>query len=208
MYIVHTSKCRRSFINGDLTGHVRDGHLVGLYLHSLSSCSSILGSWNGQPETLNLHLVLWPLNKTLVSIDQMVSRILFSPIPNYFSPNLLLILTSSKWIFVWGSKYTEKMPWYPLIFIKRTKRFMKKQLNANLQSMQELWKQDLHLVLWPLNKKLVSINLLISPIPNYFSPNLLLVLTSSSWIFLKIIVYKKEWQSILLFLSKEPNNNK
>ena len=67
-----TSKCRRSFINGDLTGHVRDGHLVGLYLHSLSSCSSILGSWNGQPETLNLHLVLWPLNKKLISINLLI----------------------------------------------------------------------------------------------------------------------------------------
>ena len=93
---VHTSKCRRSFINGDLTGHVRDGHLVGLYLHSLSSCSSILGSWNGQPETLNLHLVLWPLNKELVSINLLIrwfhescfhqSRIIFHQIYYLFWP--------------------------------------------------------------------------------------------------------------------------
>ena len=121
-----------------MTGHVRDGHLVGLYLHSLSSCSSILGSWNGQPETLNLHLVLWPLNKELVSINLLIrwfhescfhqSRIIFHQIYYLFWP------PQNKYLFE-GQNVQKNAK-------KSTYFYLKNQTITNRQSMQELWKQD------------------------------------------------------------------
>ena len=128
-----------------MTGHVRDGHLVGLYLHSLSSCSSILGSWNGQPETLNLHLVLWPLNKKLVSINLLIrwfhescfhqSQIIFHQIYCLFWP------TQNGFLFENQNTYTKKCQSTHLFLSKEPKQFMKKTI-TNRQSIQELWKQD------------------------------------------------------------------
>ena len=57
MQFLLTSMCLKSLAKGGLTGHVKEGHLAGLNLHSRTSCSSMLGKRKGQPETLKRHLV-------------------------------------------------------------------------------------------------------------------------------------------------------
>ena len=115
----------------------------------------------------------------------MVSRILFSPIPNYFSPNLLLVLTYSKWIFVWESKY-KKMPKYPLIFIEKTKTIHEKKTITNRQSMQELWKQDSWNHLMSRSHvqvpKSITWDWFFGGVHKYYEINLSLPLISPSWL--------------------------
>ena len=73
--------CLKSLANGGRTGHVKEGHLAGLNLHSRTSCSSMLGKRKGHPDTLKRHLVRPKLemeSKRSSEIDNSSSSLIFS----------------------------------------------------------------------------------------------------------------------------------
>ena len=99
--------CLKSLANGGRTGHVKEGHLAGLNLHSRSSCSSMLGRRKGHPDTLKRHLVRPKLeieSKRSSEIDNSSSSLIFSNLVELcFSSSLnweaMSIQIEMTWVF-------------------------------------------------------------------------------------------------------------
>ena len=96
-YLLLTKMCFSTLTNGGFTGQVKLGHLVGLYLHSRSSCCCILGNLYGHPLTLYRHR-LFLANDWSVMVSEYLTISSSSSSSLMFSNSLFGLFSLSNWV--------------------------------------------------------------------------------------------------------------